>query len=252
MLLTIYWIGLAMVLVLFILAFTFESEYEKKSCKKAIGLMSMVFSFLFMVCLMLFYMYNIYILALKYDFIMNMVSLNFVLLFMSFILFSLIKDEKWKYFDLIRKACKYILISITIVSLFLFTIFMGIFLIKGFSYTRREDRKYEEYAYSIDILEIKEVPYINISNNMWNISSTPINSYYYEMTTKNGNTTTKILDGYEHYIEKDEDNKYINNPHIEVYYIIQPSYNIYTRKAKKKVVNESYIICIPENLIYNE
>ena len=53
-------------------------------------------------------------------------------------------------------------------------------------------------------------------------------------------------------MEKDEDDKYINNPHIEVIYTMHECYNMYTMKTHTEVIGENYIICIPENAIYYE
>lgn len=107
------------------------------------------------------------------------------------------------------------------------------------------------YVHCIDILEFKEVPYTNVSGNRCYIKSTPSCAYYYEVATENNGTTTKIIDGLENYVEKHESSEYSNNPHIDVYDVIETYIDWYDTEHKK-VVSKEYHIYIPENSIFYE
>ena len=252
---TIYWIGFVIVLVLLGLFLIFKNEYKKSEesskYKQVIGLLCRIFKVPFFVSLVAFYGYNIYLLvAMRYDILFMWLSLCFIVFIPSLSTYVLLSNQEWKHFDDIRDLFSTILMGITGVNgiLYMFCI-LDLFLIAGPSFTNI-DEKYTQYGYSIDILEIKEVEYVNVHGGGWYICSTPSNAYYYEVSTNNGNTTTKVLDGYSHYVEKDEDDKYLSNPHIEVYYIMQEYYNMYTMETHTEVVGENYIICVPENAIY--
>ncbi len=251
---TIYWIGFVIVLVLLGLFLIFKNEYKRSKknskYKQVIGILCKIFRVLFFVSLVAFYGYNIYLLvAMRYDISLIILSLSFIVFIPSLGICVLLFSQEWKYFDIIRSSFSFILGLISVVSscLYMFCILM-IFL--SSPYYTNIDEKYTQYGYSIDILKIKEVEYVNVHGGGWYICSTPSNAYYYEVSTNNGNTTTKVLDGYSHYVEKDEDDKYIDNPHIEVIYTMQEYYNMYTMKTYTKVVGENYIICVPENAIY--
>ena len=255
--LTIYWIGFAIVLVLLGLYWIFKKEYEgieeSSRYEQVIELLYRIFQVLFVIFLVAFYGYNIYFaLAMRYDTLFMWLSIFFIVFIPSLCIFFLLINQEWKYFDIIRSSFSVIFIFITILSGLAYIIYMFVFLLVGSAYSIDNDEKYSKYAYSIDILEMREVPYTNISGSMWYIRSAPSNAYYYEVATESGNTTTKVLDGHAHYVEKDEDDKYINNPHIEVIYTMHECYNMYTMKTTEAVIGESYIICIPENAIYYE
>lgn len=111
--------------------------------------------------------------------------------------------------------------------------------------------EYSKYSYTIEIEELTEVPYTNITGEMYYIRSEPSLAYYYDIRTENGNTTTKVIDGNEYYVEKDEDDKYLENPHIDVYEVVKKYYT-WGDEQKEDVLNYYYIICVPENSIYYE
>ncbi len=254
---TIYWIGFAIVLVLLVVYSIFENEYERSKenskYEQVIGLLCGIFGVLFFIFLATFYVYNIYLLAIRYDSTLMWLSLCFIVFFPSLAICVLLFDKEWKYFNIIRSSFVGISGVVALFSCIAYIIFFIFgFLLTGFSYPMNEDAKYTQYGYSIDILEMREVPYTNVSGSRWYIRSAPSNAYYYEVATESGNTTTKVLDGYGHYVEKDEDDKYINNPHIEVIYTMHECYNMYTMKTHTEVIGENYIICIPENAIYYE
>lgn len=253
---TIYWIGFAIVLVLLGLYSIFKKEYEEieesSRYEQVIGILYGSFQVLFIIFLVAFCGYNIYLLAIRYDTLLWLLSFSFIVFIASLGIIFLLRNQEWKYFDFIRYPFSVISILIAVVSGLAYILLMFVFLLDGSACSMDNDETYSQYAYSIDILEMKEVPYTNISGSMWYIRSAPSNAYYYEVATKSGNTTTKVLDGYAHYVEKDEDDKYINNPHIEVIYTMQECYNMYTMKTTEAVIGESYIICIPENAIYYE
>lgn len=109
--------------------------------------------------------------------------------------------------------------------------------------------EYAKYSYTIEIEELTEVPYTNITGGMFYIRSEPSLAYYYDVRTENGNTTTKVIDGNKYYVEKDEDDKYLENPHIEVYEFVRKYYT-WGDEQKEKVLTYYYVICVPENSIY--
>lgn len=112
-----------------------------------------------------------------------------------------------------------------------------------------------EYVKTINIVEFKQVPYTSISGTRYYIKSTPGCAYYYEVKTPKGSTTTKVIDGTEYYVEKYEDDKYIQNPHIVVYrkkvISFSPYIKIYGLNYHETIEYE-YHIYIPENSIFYE
>lgn len=197
----------------------------------------------------LFIPYNIFFMAkysyTKISFYTITPVLYFVLVFMGFCLFYIKKKKE----PAITQAIVGYFIVLYIV-LYLICIYGMI--CEGNSRAIKDGKKeYKEYSYSIEIVEMEKVPYTNISGSKCYIKSAPSIAYYYDVVTEKGNQTTKILDGTEYYVEKDEDNKYIDNPHIEVYEIVRKYTNLYG-KEKEDFVTYEYIICVPENSIYYE
>lgn len=168
----------------------------------------------------------------------------------------ILENIKFKYFESIKKA---IIKLLTIFGIIILGLGICIFLLfctwllldSKTSAQYGEKDTYKEYNYSIEIKEIDKVPYTNVTSSRFYIRSSPSVAYYYDVTTKSGNQTTKILDGNKYYVEKDEDDKYIDNPHIEVYNIINRYTNVYGKEIEEFVTYE-YIICVPENSIYYE
>lgn len=104
---------------------------------------------------------------------------------------------------------------------------------------------------TIEIIEMEQVPYTNTSGSRYYIRSAPSFAYYYKIRTKNGNRTTKVLDGSKYYIEEDVDNQYQDNPHIEVCDTIE-KYQTVFGEEKERLAKREYVICVPENGIYYE
>lgn len=194
--------------------------------------------------MILFFPYNIYTLVINLHSLINFISILYII-FSVCIILTILLDS----IDIFEAV---FLISFVIGILALaFHLLFTVVIIGGMSGIEINSQKHSEYSYTIDILNMQQVPYTNVSGGRYYIRSVPSGSYYYEAKTKNGNTTTKIIDGYNHYVEKDINNKYIDNPHIDVYKVVKTFYDVYGRK-KSIIINENYTICIPEDTIYYE
>lgn len=137
---------------------------------------------------------------------------------------------------------------------FLICYFMAfiIAVIFGCSETINEDYAIETvYCETIDILEFQETTYGNTRGyGRSYIRTSPSNAYYYEIRTENGGTTTEVIDGAVAYVEKIQDDQYLNNPHIDVYQekTIKTYTNYYGITISKIVqIKECYYIYIPKN-----
>ncbi len=255
--LAIYWIGFVVIVLLFALTKIFDHEDEcikykpvSEKYRNAIKVLDEVCYRLFVLCMVIYFFYNIYMLTLRYSIITQMASLSFIVFFSFLFLESILEDKEWEYFNSVKDFIQGLLVILSLVGFVAYLGMICFFMMSGTHWSGRETDRYEEYAYSIDILEMREVPYTNTYG--WYVRSNPSNAYYYDVVNENGNITTEVIDGHEYYVERDEDNNYISNPHIEVYYAIQPCYNIYTMKTFEDVVNKRYVICIPEDSIYYE
>lgn len=246
MVMKIYAVWIIAIIILFILSLIFErltklieNNNRYKNISNTFNSIINIFVCIPSVLVILFFPYNIYTLVLNLDIIINLISLLYILIFLvCFIGHIQLKEES--FFDLF--------IEPTLIAIY---IFFSVALLISPSSLQTDIQKHSEYSYTIDILNMQQVPYTNVSGQRYYIKSVPSGSYYYEVKTKNGNTTTKIIDGYNHYVEKDINNKYINNPHIDVYQVIKTYYDLYGRK-KSEIINEDYIICVPEDAIYYE
>lgn len=128
---------------------------------------------------------------------------------------------------------------------------LGIFFTPGDSTIKENIEKIE----TINILEFKQSEYNSITGNRYYIKSSPSNAYYYEVRTNDGGTTTKTIDGTTNYIEKYEDNKYVENPHIDVFKVerCKISTNLYGFKMNHPEPSYyKYYIYIPEDSTFYE
>lgn len=102
---------------------------------------------------------------------------------------------------------------------------------------------------TINIIELQKVPYTNVSGTRYYIRSEPSLAYYYDIITDNGNKTTKVIDGYKNYVERCEDDIYKENPHIDVFEVVEKYTNGYGIEWEN-VKNYEYYIYIPKDSTY--
>ena len=164
---------------------------------------------------------------------------------LSFIIFEifLLLEEKFEVFDFLFKILFIISCIIWGFSSFLLCLNIGT---EPYSAEISVEKMHIE---TINILEFKEVPYTNVSGNRCYIKSTPSCAYYYEVATENNGTTTKVIDGLNNYVEKHESAEYTDNPHIEVYDVIEVYTDWYNTEHKERVSKEYYLF-IPENSVF--
>ncbi len=252
--LAIYWIGFVVIVLLYALGEISECEYKKpvneKKYRNTMKLLNKIINELCFLCMIVYFFYNIYMLIFSYDTLIRVACLAYIVFFGFLNLESILDDQEWKYFNSVKDFFQGFFIILSLVGLVAYLVMICFFMMSGMNWKGKESDKHEEYAYSIDILEMREVPYTNTYG--WYVRSAPSNAYYYEVVNENGNIITEVIDGQEYYVERDEDDKYISNPHIDVYYTIQQCYNIYTMKTFEDVVDKRYVICIPEDSIYYE
>lgn len=106
---------------------------------------------------------------------------------------------------------------------------------------------------TIDIIELQKVPYTNVSGTRFYIRSEPSLAYYYDIVTDNGGTTTEVIDGNNNYVERFEDDIYKENPHIDVFEVVEKKIftDIYFRETEyENLIRCEYYIYIPKNGIY--
>ena len=165
----------------------------------------------------------------------------------SFIVFEffLLLEHRFEVFDFIFNKLSFISILIWAFSSILLCLNFGT------EPNSAEISVEKMHIETINILEFKEVPYTNVSGNRCYIKSTPSCAYYYEVATENNGTTTKVIDGLNNYVEKHESAEYTDNPHIEVYDVIEV-YTDWYNIEHEKVVSKEYYIYIPENSIFYE
>ena len=166
---------------------------------------------------------------------------------LSFIVFEifLLLEERFEVFDFLFNKLSYISILIWAVSSILLCLNFGT------GPNSAEISVEKMHIETINILEFKEVPYTNVSGNRCYIKSTPSCAYYYEVATENNGTTTKVIDGLNNYVEKHESAEYTDNPHIEVYDVIE-IYTDWYNTEHREVASTEYHIYIPENSIFYE
>lgn len=255
MIMKIYMFLLVAILFCFFLFVICYYEYSRteENSKDEIEILIKSFSVLAIILYIGFYIYNIYVFYIKYSELTSWLTLLCIIvspiLLIAFVLYIIEFKHLLnilKYIFMVPLLIAGIIGSIIYCMLAILTISDGNYIAIG------DDKKiYKEYSYSIEIVEMEEIPYTNVSGTRWYIRSAPSIAYYYDVVTENGNQTTKILDGYEYYVEKDEDDKYIDNPHIEVYEIIKEYTNLYGKEKEEHVTYE-YTICVPKNSIYYE
>lgn len=268
-----YLVSLAITVFVFIFYIYFKHEYKKEYKKNEdkflnrheetryehnTNKLKKIFGILSIICIVLFSICNICIFIFKLCVGLDIVIKCYLILLACFtisVIMYLIEEtdiEIIRYFDIILAGIFLICIIISIVAIALYILSICNVIVLGNEISiDGTSQRYKEYSYSIEIVELEEIPYTNVSGNRWYIKSAPSIAYYYDVLTESGNKTTKILDGNQYYVEKDEDNKYIDNPHIEVYEIVNKYINLYG-KEKEDVVTYEYTICVPENSIYYE
>lgn len=231
---------------------------DKEKYKKIMYILERTFNIVSCILLFLCYLINVYVYKTKYWGNFSEIALNIIIglpvFIISLFIFNYLYNIRFKYFDSIRKIIEYIMLILIVLSIVYFIIW-GIITFKIFATGKTlvqqdKQKNYKEYSYSINIVELYKVPpYANFRR--YYIRVAPSIVYYYDIITKNGNTTTRILDGSKYYVEKDEDDKYADNPHIEVYSITKKYTNIYGEEREDFVTYE-YTICVPENSIHYE
>lgn len=256
MIFKIYVVGFIVTLISIGLKFLFREEYSNaprgSTYEKKIETFKRFFDISSIILIILFYLYNIYVFYIKYNSKISVISVMYIISISCFFIITFLDNIEFKYFDIIW-------IILYSISWIVFTLVCGFYIfasISVFSQGKQEaafdeKQKYKEYSHSIEIVEMEEVPYTNVSGRRWYIRSSPSIAYYYDVITKSGNQTTKILDGYNYYVEKDESDEYKNNPHIKVYEINEKYTNLYGKEIEDFVTYE-YTICVPENSIYYE
>ena len=112
----------------------------------------------------------------------------------------------------------------------------------------------KEIVQTINIVEFTQAPYNKITGSRYYIKSSPENVYYYEIITERGGTTTQIIDGSNYYVEKFANNKYINNPHIDIEKVTTTSEytNWFGNNVTEENVEYKYYIYIPEDATFYE
>lgn len=247
MLLLIYAILMFAMLINMGLEEIFRNEKEKSKGKiryiKVLDKFIWIFEKLYVISLRLFEIYCIFIFI--YGIFIN--NWLFCIISASFLISDLLRIcENFIYFHDIIKKSSIISIFIWIINS-VFIIFVGMF-----SGTVTDDNA--EKIRTIDILEFKQSEYTSIEGGRYYIKSTPSNAYYYEVRTEKGGTTTKTIDGSSNYVEKYEDNKYIKNPHIDVYKVKRYYINWYGFKMKMPESSSyyQYYIYIPEDGTFYE
>lgn len=244
MVMKIYAVWVVAIIVSWILTYIFKELAKLIDNNKRYKNILNKFYYIPIGLMILFFPYNIYTLVINLDFCISFISVLYIIFSICSILTILLN-----FIDIFEEIF-FISYGISILTLVIHLLFTGIYL-TGMSPIEIDSQKHSEYSYTIDILNMKEVPYTNVSGGRYYIKSVPSGSYYYDVKTENGNTITKVIDGYNHYVEKDMDNKYRNNPHIDVYQVVNTFYDVYGRK-KSTIVNETYTICVPEDTIYYE
>lgn len=253
MVLRIYFVFIVTAFIISVLEICFTIENELRHNKNMEKVLNVIDSILAKYVI-IFLIYNIFMFF--YGIINQAFSfLALPILFLAFILFSFLFD-KYECFNFVTGTLSVISLIFCLVMCF-----AGFFV--PFGKTNFDEK--ESYLKTINILEFKQVPYTNVAASKSNvkgvvhfyIKSTPENAYYYEIATKNGGTTTKVIDGSSNYVEKYESDDYINNPHIDVYkvekfesaknwygFIIENNYNYYNYY--------NYYIFIPQKSVFYE
>lgn len=131
---------------------------------------------------------------------------------------------------------------------FLYSLILAFFLlfqVIAMQNVRTDVRKVD----TINILELQAVPYTNVSGTRYYIRSEPSLAYYYDIATDNGGSTTKVIDGYNNYVERCEDDIYKENPHIDVFEVVQKYTTGYGYEGEN-IINYKYYIYIPKGGTY--
>lgn len=138
-----------------------------------------------------------------------------------------------------------VIFSIATVLYVLSMVFFFIYQIMGMQNLKTDVIKVN----TINIIELQTVPYTNISGTRYYIRSEPSLAYYYDIITQSGGRTTKVIDVYNNYVEKFEDDIYKENPHIDVWEVVQKYTNGYGKEGEN-VKGYQYYIYIPEGGTY--
>ncbi len=102
---------------------------------------------------------------------------------------------------------------------------------------------------TINIIELQKVPYTNVSGSRYYIRSEPSLAYYYDIEITEGRKTAKVIDGHKDYVERCENDIYKDNPHIDVYEVVEKYTNAYGTEIET-FKNYAYYIYIPKDSTY--
>lgn len=165
-------------------------------------------------------------------------------MFFIVLLFNVLIEHTDKFPDIVAGSY--------MITVGLYTIFMVVFFFTfqalgtvGMQNDRIESIKVN----TINIIELQKVPYTNVSGSRYYIRSEPSLAYYYDIETAEGRKTTKVIDGHKDYVERCEDDIYKDNPHIDVYVVVEKYTNAYGIEIET-FKNYAYYIYIPKDSTY--
>lgn len=164
------------------------------------------------------------------------ISIMFMITFVFYLIF-----EYTDKFETITEIIFCILAAAYMCSMIFFFLFQAIAMQNITTDVRKVD--------TIKILELKEVPYTNVSGTRYYIRSEPSLAYYYDIATDNGGSTTKVIDGYNNYVERCEDDIYKEDPHIDVLEVVQKYTTGYGHEGEN-IIKYEYYIYIPKGGTY--
>lgn len=246
----IYWIGIGIILlvwIIYVILFALEELIESERYATFVEKWYIVISIVLMV---LFAIYNGWMLY-QYpkQFLLKFVCwpyivISIVALMITFFYFD--NSNAIEGLENIGTIIGIIAFVIYVVALFLCATWGSDWQVEG-----EKTETISRYVYTIDIIEMEQQPYNNISGGRYYIRSAPSFAYYYKVTTESGNRTTKVLDGSQSYIEEDIDNQYQDNPHIDAFQLVEKYQTMYGEE-RERILREDYVICVPENSIYYE
>lgn len=207
------------------------SNQEKSRYEKVIEKICYIFKCILVFLFIAFCICNILVIFLYESIPIKVLGISFAILTIFKIIVKYI--DNFEYLSLIILVVAMIIYAF----LFLFVVIFPTFTISG--------EAYSQYSHTISILEMKEVPYANVHGGHCYIRTSPSLAYYYDISTEKG-STTKVIDGYNHYVEKIESDEYLGNPHIDVYHTICKDETFFYGEISRKT-GTSYYIYVPEN-----
>lgn len=250
----IYVIMNVFMLVFFGLSCLFKIKHRKlkkeSKCGKVINVFSRILFIVFILLYIAFYALSIYIYSNEYWGQLSKIALAYIIV-MSIIPIIFILEIKayYKYFEFLIRALEYTLCIIAVIGCILGEMFILFLLVSKDSPRIDDEKDYREYAYSIEIEEMNDIADAILFKRTYYIKSMGGIVYYYDVINENGESTRNVLEANKYCVKKDEDDKYINNPHIEVYEVGKRYTNMY-KEEKEEFITYEYVICIPEKSIY--